>query len=99
MRRTTQALVGAMLLVAGILGLVSTATWGASASARARDYHGWMDRMMEAVHGPETVARMHRIPGAEEMMDRCGAMMAMMDGMSGGMMMGMIGGGTVGEGG
>lgn len=99
MRRTTQALVGAVLLVVGILGLVSNATWGASASARAQDYHGWMDRMMEAMPGPEGVARMHRIPGAEEMMDRCGAMMAMMDGMSGGMMTGVMDRGTVGEGG
>jgi hypothetical protein len=34
--------------------------------------------MMDAVLGDGTAARMHKVEGAEEMMDQCAAMMAMM---------------------
>lgn len=40
--------------------------------------HQTMHEMMDLMHGEGAAARMHEIEGAEEMMDQCASMMAMM---------------------
>lgn len=45
-----------------------------------------MHEMMDAVHGRGTSQRMHRVEGAEEMMERGSKMMRVMEGMGQGMM-------------
>lgn len=74
MGRRRQGIVGAALVAGGALGLA--ATGGTVATAReGRGSHDAMHRMMDAMHGDGTSDRMHRVQGAEEMMERCGAMM------------------------
>ncbi|MDP8959189.1 MAG: hypothetical protein M3N51_08335 [Actinomycetota bacterium] len=88
MSRGMSALLGAIVLAAGIAGLstVSLAT-PAGAQVSQRDGHDLMHEMMDAMHGPEATEQMDQVPGAEEMMDQCAAVMAMMNsGMMGGMM-------------
>jgi hypothetical protein len=55
--------------------------------------HEQMERMMDAMHGEGTSARMHEAmgPDGEGLMDQCVAMMGMMQNM-GGMMSGGMGG-------
>ncbi|MGH2394996.1 MAG: hypothetical protein ACRDGH_16145 [Candidatus Limnocylindria bacterium] len=96
MSRGVSALLGAMLVAAGVAGLntVSLAI-PAPPEVSQRDVHQLMHEMMEDMHGPGTVQEMHQVPGAEEMMDQCAAMRSMMEG--GRMdrmmeMMGMMGG-------
>jgi hypothetical protein len=78
----TLGLVGTLLVgpVAPVIGQSADSTV---------EIHQAMDAMMDAMHGPGTADRMHQIPGAEEMMDQCVAMMTRMGrGMMGGGMMG-----------
>ena len=67
-----------------------------------------MDKMMQAMHGRASAARIHEVEGAEEMMDAGASMMEMMGGRSemGSMMRGggsdmgaMMGDGASGMGG
>ncbi len=93
-----KAALGAVFVAAGLSVLIATSppqatagVPGPAAREGARDWHAVMDRMMEVAHGSETVARIHRIEGVEEMMDQCAAMMESMGEMSG-MMRGPMGG-------
>lgn len=104
LRRWLQGTAGAALVVLGLWGLAATlpGTVWAQQSGRRAGGHETMHEMMEAMHGQGTAARMHELEGAEEMMDRCAAMMAMMGEMDmsrmgqmmrdGGMMDGMMDG-------
>lgn len=88
MRRRLQATLGAALIAVGLLGLLTLRPATAVASGRAPgDRHAAMHRMMDRMHGPGTAASMHRIRGAERMMDDCARTMG-----SGGGMMGMMSG-------
>ncbi|MGH2750445.1 MAG: hypothetical protein ACRDK3_06175 [Actinomycetota bacterium] len=81
MTRRTQAILGVLLVLVGIIGVLAVGGLSAAAGERspARDQAA-MHEMVDAVHGPGTSARMHRVKGVEEMMGRCAAMMRMMDG-------------------
>lgn len=83
-RRLLQGLAGVALVAVGLSGL--SWTWQAApvfAQSSNRDSHATMHEMMDAMHGEGTTARMHKVEGAEEMMDTCASMMDMMSGMSG----------------
>lgn len=105
MSRRTRIALGTLITMVGLTGML--AFWPAPAvtaqpANEVSDAHETMEAMMDAMHGPGTAERMHQVPGAEEMMDQCAAMMAgmgsgMMNGMMGsGMMGGMMGGGMMG---
>ena len=76
MRRRMQLAVGSVLAPIGVVGLV----WTASSSQAAPDRvatsaeHERMHRMMEAMHGPDAVNRIHGMPGGEDMMQACSDM-------------------------
>lgn len=89
MTRRAQGILGALLMLVGIAGVLVVGGLSASAAERSpEEDHATMHEMMDAMHGSGTSARMHRVEGAEEMMERCAEMMSMMDGgmMDGGMM-------------
>jgi hypothetical protein len=88
MTRAVKATVGAVVMALGLLGAILFGPWAAGASPGGGPSHDAMHRMMDAMHGPGTAQRMHRIAGAEDMMNRCSAMMDSM-----GSMTGMMGGG------
>jgi uncharacterized membrane protein len=84
-------LVGGLVVVLAFLvvGLVgsdilsgrnSTPAMASTTASQKQPSHEDMHRMMDAVHGEEASQRMHETmgPGAEEMMDQCAAVMAMM---------------------
>lgn len=82
---------GALLVAIGLVGMLMS--WPApptmmQQSGAESELHETMDEMMDAMHGPGTADRIHQIPGGEEMMHRCAAMMGSM---SGAMMPGPIG--------
>lgn len=81
-RRWLQDVVGAALVAVGLFGL--STLWPGTASAQSADRpdgHENMHEMMDAMHGEGTAERMHKTEGAEEMMDECTSMMAMMKNM------------------
>ncbi|MGH2770961.1 MAG: hypothetical protein ACRDJF_10645 [Actinomycetota bacterium] len=78
MRRRVQAVLGTALITGGLLGLASMGPLSATAqetASRDGNSHSLMHRMMDVMHGEGTAARMHRIQGAEEMIDACARMM------------------------
>ncbi len=79
-------MLGALLLMIGLAGVLSLGALSASAEERSTEHsHAVMHEMMDTVHGAGTSARMHRVEGAEEMMERSD-MMSMMGSMDRGMM-------------
>ena len=75
--------VGLALLVVGnglLSGRDSIPAMAFTTTSQEQSSHEDMHRMMDAVHGDGTSQRMHETmgPDAEEMMDQCAAMMAMM---------------------
>lgn len=98
MSRGSRIALGTLTTMVGLAGML--AFWPAPSvtaqpAGEVSRIHETMDTMLDAMHGPGTAERMHQIPGAEEMMDECAAMMAAMGGgmMDGGMMdNGMMGG-------
>ena len=95
-RRLLQGLAGVALVAVGLSGL--SWTWQPApvfARSSNRDSHVTMHEMMDAMHGEGTAARMHKVEGAEEMMDTCASMMDMMGGMSGMRSNGMSGMGSM----
>ena len=81
-RRWLQGVVGAALVAVGLFGF--SALWPDAATAQSADRtdgHENMHEMMDAMHGEGTADRMHKTEGAEEMMDQCTSMMAMMKNM------------------
>lgn len=82
MRRWLQGSLGIALIAGGLAGVVSiTPSPGRALASFPSESHAAMHRMMDAVHGPGTSGRMHRVRGAEQMMDGCAAMMESMPGM------------------
>lgn len=82
LRRWMQGTAGAALVALGLSGLAWM--WQGPAGAQQADRgrsHEAMHRMMDAMHGEGTAARMHQIEGADEMMTQCSGMMDMMGGM------------------
>ena len=98
MSRRARIVLGAVLTLVGLAGTLALGPATpviAQTEGSSAEIHETMDAMMDAMHGPGTTERMHQVPGAEEMMEQCAAMMAMMGGgiMDGGMMDGgMMGG-------
>ncbi|MBA2336743.1 MAG: hypothetical protein H0V96_03110 [Acidimicrobiia bacterium] len=92
MSRRSRIVLGASLTVVGLTGIL---VYG---PALAMTPHGadpvpQTHEAMDAMPGPGTAARMHQIPGADETMEQCVAMMAATNG---GMMGdGMMDGGTM----
>lgn len=83
MRRRMQLAVGSVLATIGAAGLIWTASLsraGPEPAATSQGHEG-MHRMMDAMHGPDAVNRMHGMPGGEEMMRACWEMMRAVDGM------------------
>ncbi len=95
MSHSARIALGALLTAVGLAGTLALGpaipVTAQSASSPA-EIHETMDTMMDAMHGPGTADRMHQVPGAEEMMDQCAAMMAAM---GSGMMNGMMDGGMM----
>lgn len=88
MSRRNRITLGTLITMVGLAGTL--ALWPAlSVTAQPADevseVHETMDVMINAMHGPGTAERMHQVPGGEEMMEQCAAMMAAMGG-------GMMGG-------
>ena len=82
-RRISQGIAGLAIATLGVAGL--TASWSpapVTAQEQGTDSHETMHSMMEAMHGPDAVAQMHQVEGAEQMMDQCAGMMDAMGGMS-----------------
>lgn len=79
--RRARAVLGAALIAAGVTGLGFTFAPPAFAEPDGGDRHETMHQMMNAMHGEGTAERVHRIEGAEEMMDDCASMMSSMGSM------------------
>ena len=90
--RGARAVLGALLVTIGLVGMLSLSAISASAEEGSREEsHGGMHEMMDAMHGPTASNRMHRVEGAEQMMDQCSRMHDQMGGMmDGGGMMDMM---------
>ncbi|MGH8925587.1 MAG: hypothetical protein ACRDWA_13270 [Acidimicrobiia bacterium] len=82
MSRRLRMGIGATLAAVGLVGAV---VLGPAASVAAQPGSDatleTMNQMKDLMHGPGTADRMRAIPGAEEMMTQCGAMMAASGGM------------------
>ena len=82
MQRRPRIVIGAVLIVAGLIGVLALGTaFPASARPGSVATHETMNQMMDVMQGSGTVDRMHAIPGAEEMMAQCAALMAASGGM------------------
>ena len=79
-RRRGQALVGALLVVLGVVGLSFTVA-GPAVAGDAADRHEAMHRVMDAMHGEGTADRVHAVEGGEQMMEDCAGMMGAMSSM------------------
>ena len=82
MRRRTQLLVGSVLTTVGVAGLVGTASLAPvplHAAAPSAEGQAGTDQMMQAVRGVDAVNGMHAMPGAEDMVQACSAMMRARD--------------------
>lgn len=82
MQKRPRIVIGAILIVAGLIGAFALGpAFPASAQPSSVATHETMHQMMDVMHGFGTVDRMHAIPGAEEMMTQCAALMAASGGM------------------
>lgn len=103
-----QTALAVALFVVGAAGLWASFAGPATAEAHTPDReamhgmmadHEGMHRMMNAMHGEGSAARMHDAEGAEEMMQECSTSMGSMEPGMGSMMSGMgsmMGGGARG---
>lgn len=93
MTRGAWAALGALLVTIGVVGMMSLSGISAWADEGSRrNSHGVLHEMMDAVHGQGTSNRVHRIEGAEQMMEQCSQMHDQMGGMmDGGGMSDMMG--------
>ncbi|MBW3644590.1 MAG: hypothetical protein KY441_03715 [Actinobacteria bacterium] len=93
-----QTALAVALVVVGAAGLWASFAGPATAEAHTPDREGMhgmmadhdaMHRMMNAMHGEGSAARMHDAEGAEEMMQECSTSMGSMEPGMGSMMSGM----------